>query len=146
MSRIKLSMAAVIFCSSAYATETVNLGDVTVSASKIEQSTLEAPANVSVITTKDIEKSNNQRLGDALNAKVPGLYLRGGALGNARPGVTMLSSMRGQGGTLTKLAVLVDGMNMVDAYSGQVNWSMVLGRSPSKNVGSSASYCTFWPA
>lgn len=104
--------------------ETV-LSNVTVSAAKIEQSTLEAPSNVSVITASEIEKSNNQRLGDALNAKVPGLYLRGGALGNARPGVTMLSSMRGQGGTLTKIAVLVDGMNMVDAYSGQVNWSMV---------------------
>ena len=101
------------------------LGDVVVSASKIEQSTVEAPANVSVITSSKIEKTNNQRLGDVLVAKVPGLYLRGGALGNARPGVTMLSSMRGQGGTLTKIAVLVDGMNMIDAYSGQVNWSMV---------------------
>lgn len=102
-----------------------SLSNVVVSATKIEQSTLEAPTNVSVITADDIEKTNNQRLGDALNAKVPGLYLRGGALGNARPGVTMLSSMRGQGGTLTKIAVLVDGMNMVDAYSGQINWSMV---------------------
>lgn len=126
MNGIKLSITAVIALYGSIATaEVVDLGDVTVSASKIEQSTLEAPVNVSVITASDIEKSNNQRLGDALNAKVPGLYLRGGALGNARPGVTMLSSMRGQGGTLTKVAVLVDGMNMVDAYSGQVNWAMV---------------------
>lgn len=101
------------------------LGDIVVSASKIEQSTVEAPANVTVITSDKLEKTNNQRLGDALNAKVPGLYLRGTALGNARPGGTMLSSMRGQGGTLTKIAVLVDGMNMVDAYSGQINWAMV---------------------
>ena len=126
MKRIKLSITAVLALYGSMATaEVVDLGDVTVSASKIEQSTLEAPVNVSVITAKDIEKNNNQRLGDALNVKVPGLYLRGGALGNARPGVTMLSSMRGQGGTLTKIAVLVDGMNMVDAYSGQVNWAMV---------------------
>lgn len=109
----------------AFAEEDSHLAHVVVSASKIEQSTLEAPANVTVITSNDIDKTNNQRLGDAMNAKVPGLYLRGGALGNARPGVTMLSSMRGQGGTLTKLGVLVDGMNMVDAYSGQINWSMV---------------------
>lgn len=101
------------------------LDDVVVSASKIKQSSLEAPTNVSVMTAKKIEKTNNARLGDVLNAKVPGLYVRGGALGNSRPGVTMLSSMRGQGGTLTKIAVLVDGMNMIDAYSGQVNWSMV---------------------
>lgn len=101
------------------------LSEVVISASKIEQSTLEAPANVSVITASEIEKTNNQRLGDALNAKVPGLYLRGGALGNARPGATMSVSMRGQGGALSKTAVLVDGMNMIDAYSGQINWSMV---------------------
>ncbi len=122
---ISLSLvAAATFLNVANA-DSIDLGDVSVTATKTEQSTLEVPANVSIVTSKEIEKTNNQRLGDALNAKVPGLYLRGGALGNARPGVTMLSSMRGQGGTLTKLAVLVDGMNMVDAYSGQVNWSMV---------------------
>ncbi len=101
------------------------LANVVVSATKIEQSTMEAPTNVSLITSEEIEKTNNQRLGDALNAKVPGLYLRGAALGNARPGVTSLSTMRGQGGFLSKIAVLVDGMNMVDAYSGNINWAMV---------------------
>lgn len=123
---VALSMIALAVSQTVYAAQDGEmLDDVVVSASKIEQSTVEAPANVSVITSNKIEKTNNQRLGDALVAKVPGLYLRGGALGNARPGVTMLSSMRGQGGTLTKIAVLVDGMNMIDAYSGQVNWSMV---------------------
>lgn len=102
-----------------------SLPNVVVSATKIEQSTLEAPTNVSVITSDEIEKTNNQRLGDAMNAKVPGLYLRGAALGNARPGVSSLSTMRGQGGFLNKIAVLVDGMNMVDAYSGNINWAMV---------------------
>lgn len=101
------------------------LGEVVVSASKFKQNSLEAPTNVSVINAKAIEKTNSSRVGDALVTKVPGLYLRGGAMGNARPGATMLSSMRGQSGTLTKVAVLVDGMDMVDAYSGQVNWSMV---------------------
>lgn len=124
---LALALATAFPCQqSAQADEAdVTLKETVVSAAKIEQSTLEAPANVSVITASEMEKTNNQRLGDALNAKVPGLYLRGGALGNARPGVTMLSSMRGQGGTLTKIAVLVDGMNMIDAYSGQINWSMV---------------------
>lgn len=101
------------------------LGDVVVSASKIEQSSLEAPANVSVITSSKIEKTNNQRLGDALNAKVPSLYLRGGALGNSREGATGQITMRGQGTTVAKTAVVVDGMNMLDAYTGQINWSMV---------------------
>lgn len=101
------------------------LGDVVVSASKIEQSSLEAPANVSVITSSKIAKTNNQRLGDALNVKVPGLYLRGGALGNSREGATGQITMRGQGTTVSKTAVVVDGMNMLDAYTGQINWSTV---------------------
>lgn len=121
-----LSMIALAVNQAVYAAQDAEmLGDVVVSASKIQQSTVEAPANVSVITASKIEKTNNQRLGDALTAKVPGLYLRGGAQGNGRPGVSSSSSMRGQGGFLNKIAVLVDGMNMVDAYSGNVNWAMV---------------------
>lgn len=124
---LAVAVAAAFSCQqSAQADETdATLKEMVVSAAKIEQSTLEAPANVSVITASEIEKTNNQRLGDALNAKVPGLYLRGGALGNSRPGATMSVSMRGQGGVLSKTAILVDGMNMIDAYSGQINWSMV---------------------
>lgn len=101
------------------------LGDVVVSASKIEQSSVEAPANVSVITSSQIEKTNSTRLGDVLNVKVPSLYLRGGALGNSRGNATGQITMRGQGTFLGKTAVVVDGLNMVDAYSGQINWSMV---------------------
>lgn len=101
------------------------LSDVVVSASKMAQTSLEAPANVSVFTASKIEKTNSQRLGDVLTAKVPGLYLRGGAAGNGRPGVSSSTSMRGQGGFLNKIAVMVDGQNMVDAYSGNINWAMV---------------------
>lgn len=120
-----LSMAALAVSQAVYAGEAQILGDVVVSASKIEQSTVEAPANVSVVTASKIEKTNSQRLGDVLTAKVPGLYLRGGAAGNGRPGVSSSTSMRGQGGFLNKIAVMVDGMNMVDAYSGNINWAMV---------------------
>ncbi len=98
------------------------LGDVVVSASKIEQSSIDAPVNASVFTAATIDKTNNQRLGDVMVAKVPGLYLRGGAMGNSKPGTTSILSMRGQYG---RVAVLVDGMNMADAYSGAINWAMV---------------------
>ncbi|MDD5052177.1 MAG: TonB-dependent receptor [Sulfuricurvum sp.] len=126
MNSIKLSITAVLALYGSMATaEVVDLGDVSISASKIEQSTLEAPVNVTVLTADSMAKTNTLRIGDALNAKVPGLYIRGGALGNSRPGATMSISMRGQGGVLTKSAILVDGMNMADAYSGQVNWSMI---------------------
>ncbi|MEQ1533484.1 MAG: TonB-dependent receptor [Sideroxydans sp.] len=98
------------------------LGDVVVSASKIAQSSVEAPANVTVFTAKKLESTNNPRIGDALVAKVPGLYMRGGAVASGRPGSTSTSSMRGLNGGV---AVLVDGMNMVDAYSGGINWSTI---------------------
>jgi iron complex outermembrane receptor protein len=101
------------------------LGDVVVSASKISQSSVEAPANVTVFSASKIEKTNSTRIGDVLNAKVPSLYLRGAALGNSRGGATAQITMRGQGTFLGKTAVVVDGLNMVDAYSGQINWSMI---------------------
>jgi iron complex outermembrane receptor protein len=98
------------------------LGDVVVSASRIAQSSIEAPSNVAVFTASKINKTNSQRLGDVMVAKVPGMYLRGGAMGSSKPGTTAVLSMRGQNG---RVAVLVDGMNMADAYSGAINWAMV---------------------
>jgi len=98
------------------------LGDVVVSASKISQSSVDAPANVSVFTAKKIEKTNAPRIGDVLLAKVPGLLVRGGALGSGRPAATSTSSFRGQNGGA---AVFVDGMNMADSYSSAIDWSMV---------------------
>ncbi|MEQ1556147.1 MAG: TonB-dependent receptor [Gallionella sp.] len=102
---------------------TLSLGDVVVSASKIAQSTKEAPANVTVLNAKKLEVGNNFVLGDALTAKVPSLHLRGGAVDGGRAGATMQSSFRGQG--LNRNLLLVDGQSMTDAYSGQMNWSAV---------------------
>jgi len=101
------------------------LGDVVVSASKISQSTKEAPSAVAVITSAELEKGNNQRIGDALVAAVPSFYNRGGALKGSKGGGGNNMSMRGQGGSLKKIVFIVDGINMVDAYSGEVNFSAV---------------------
>ena len=126
MNRVKLSFwAGAALCSMPVYAGEFTLEALTVSASKIEQSTLEAPVNVSVITSEDIGKVNAQRIGDVINARVPGVYMRGASLGNSRPGVGSTLTMRGQGGNLSRTAVLVDGMNMVDAYSGAINWAMV---------------------
>lgn len=102
--------------------ETV-LSNVVVSASKIEQSTSEAPANVSVITSKELEKSNSFVIGDALTAKVPSLHLRGGAVDGGRAGTTMQISFRGQG--INRNLLLVDGQSLTNAFSGQINWSAI---------------------
>ena len=103
--------------------EEATLSEVVVSASKIAQSTKEAPANVTVVNAKKLEAGNNFVLGDALTAKVPSLYLRGGATDGGRAGSTMQTSFRGQG--LNRNLLLVDGQSMTDANSGQMNWSAV---------------------
>ncbi|MFZ4536954.1 TonB-dependent receptor [Propionivibrio sp.] len=99
------------------------LKSVVVSATKIEQSTLEAPANVSVITAEQLEKRNTFVVGDALTAKVPSLYLRGGAVDGGRAGSTMQPSFRGMG--INRNLLLIDGQSLTDAYSGQMNWSSI---------------------
>jgi iron complex outermembrane receptor protein len=111
--------------SPALADEDSQLSHVVVSASKIEQSTAEAPSNVSVITSSKIENSNAIRLGDVLTAQVPALYLRGGAVGNtSRDAGSSIISLRGAYGARTK--VVIDGVaSLADANSGNLNLSTV---------------------
>ncbi|HZX30356.1 MAG TPA: TonB-dependent receptor [Rhodocyclaceae bacterium] len=108
----------------AAAEEDHDLADVVVSAAKIEQSTAEAPSNVSVVTAEKIQNSNATRLGDALVAQVPSLYMRGGALGTTTRTVTSIVSLRGAYGGRTK--VVVDGVaSLADANSSNLNLSTV---------------------
>ena len=67
-----------------------------VTASRIEQSTLDAPSNVTVVTKDSLEASGAVRVGDALTAKVPSLYMRGGTGSSSRLNSTPIVSMRGQ--------------------------------------------------
>lgn len=103
--------------------QTDTLDDIVVSASKIQQSSKDAPANVAVVNARKLESGNNFVIGDALTAKVPSLYLRGGALDGGRAGTTMQPSFRGQG--INRNLLLVDGQSLTDAYSGQMNWSSI---------------------
>lgn len=127
-----LSLAVAAACSPAtvvLAVETEGeestLKHVVVSATKMEQDTSEAPANVSVVTAKDIKDSNVVRLGDALTAQVPSLFMRGGAVGtSSRDGGTSIISLRGAYGARTK--VVVDGLaSLADANSANPNLSVI---------------------
>jgi iron complex outermembrane receptor protein len=89
------------------------LGDVVVSAARFEQSTLDAPANVTVVKSDTIEASGARSVGEALSAKVPGFYMRNGT------GITTrapIQSMRGQSAGRVKM--MVDGMNLADGNTG----------------------------
>ena len=84
-----------------------------VTASRIEQSTLEAPSNVSVVTSDTLEASGADSIAEALSAKVPGFYMRNGT------GITTrapFQSLRGQ--SQGRVKMLVDGMNLADGNTG----------------------------
>lgn len=101
------------------------LKNVVVSATKIEQETSEAPSNVTVVTAKDIKSANVVRLGDALTAQVPSLFMRGSAVGtSSRDGGTTIISLRGAYGARTK--TVVDGVaSLADANSANPNLSII---------------------
>ena len=80
----------------------------------------DAPAAVTVVTSKDIKAKNASRLGDVLD-QVPSLYLRGGALGQSQ-GTIGTSGMSLRGVDQSRTLVLLDGQPIQDASSGKVNW------------------------
>lgn len=103
-----------------YAADTGELDEVVVTATRIKAEASDSPASVTVVNAKDIEAKNVSRLGDALD-QVPGLYLRGGALGQSQ-GTIGTSGMSLRGIDQTKVLVLLDGQPIQDASSGKVNW------------------------
>ncbi|MFA6629309.1 MAG: TonB-dependent receptor [Sulfuricurvum sp.] len=122
MFNIKISMAAVLFCSSAYAAEEADLGSVSITATKTAQSTLESPASVEIVTAKKIEEKSVQRADEAIK-DVAGVYLRADA--DHTPNSWSNSvTLRGVP-MYYRTAVLVDDVVMNNAFSAGVNWSNI---------------------
>jgi iron complex outermembrane receptor protein len=89
------------------------LGDVVVTASLIEQSTLEAPASMTVITSDRLEASGAVSVGDALNRQAPGFF------GYHDFGIfTHSPSFALRGMTDGRTKVMLDGIGLVDGYNG----------------------------
>ena len=112
-SAIALSVTA------AYAQETVQLDSVVVSASRMEQKTLEAPASVSVVSGDTLAASGAIRFTEALSAKVPGLYMRAGSGTNSRRNTAPTVSLRGQ--SLNRVKFMLDGINLSDGNAGTLS-------------------------
>lgn len=98
----------------------IELDEVVVTATRTHATLADAPAAVSVVNAKQIEASNVARLGDALD-RVPGLYLRDGALGSSQ-GTSGTSGMSLRGIDQNKTLILLDGQPLQDGRSGKVNW------------------------
>ncbi|ADE11368.1 TonB-dependent receptor [Sideroxydans lithotrophicus] len=96
------------------------LDEVVVTATRTTATLADAPAAVTVVGAKNIETKNASRLGDALD-RVPGLYLRDGALGSSQ-GTSGTSGMSLRGIDQNKTLILLDGQPLQDGRSGKVNW------------------------
>ncbi len=96
------------------------LDEVVVTATRTRTTLSDAPAAVTVVGAKTLQTKNVSRLGDALD-QVPGLYLRGGALGQSQ-GTVGTSGMSLRGIDQTRTLVLLDGQPIQDAGTGKVNW------------------------
>ncbi|TAN56162.1 MAG: TonB-dependent receptor [Betaproteobacteria bacterium] len=93
---------------------------VIVTATRSPAAALAVPASVSVVSEAELRRRNVLRLGDAI-ADVPGLYVRGAALGGSFPGSgTSILSLRGIPRTPRTL-VMIDGQPLNNALSGGVN-------------------------
>ncbi|MGE4449488.1 MAG: TonB-dependent receptor [Azospira sp.] len=92
------------------------LGSVVVTASRIEQTTLEAPAAVTVVTADKLDASGAMRIGDALTAKVPSFYMRNGLGTSTRINTAPIVSFRGLSDGRVKM--MVDGMSLSDGNAG----------------------------
>jgi outer membrane cobalamin receptor len=98
---------------------------ITVSASRIEQSVSDVPANVTIIDRDDIKLSAAQTVDDLLR-RIPGfsLFRRQSSLA-AHP-TTQGVSLRGIGPSgVSRTLVLLDGIPMNDPFGGWIYWSKI---------------------
>ena len=99
---------------------TAALSTVVVTATRSPAEALGVPASVSVVENEELELRAPVRLGDAL-ADVPGLYIRGAAMGAAYPGSGQaVLSLRGVPRSPRTL-VMIDGQPVNTALSGGIN-------------------------
>ncbi|HLS55112.1 MAG TPA: TonB-dependent receptor [Zeimonas sp.] len=97
-----------------------SLESVVVTATRSPAAALNVPASVTVVDDEQIELRDPVRLGDAL-ADVPGLYIRGAAMGATFPGSGQaVLSLRGIPRTPRTL-VLIDGQPLNNALTGGIN-------------------------
>ncbi|MDD3788173.1 MAG: TonB-dependent receptor [Petrimonas sp.] len=124
MNTIKLSLAAMAVCISALADESVDLGDVSVTATRTERKNIDVPASVEVITQKDIQNSVATSA-DELLKEVSGLDLKH-SIGILSSSTTNKVVMRGFGGTTEgRVLLLIDGVPMNDLYGGDLEWNKI---------------------
>ena len=93
-----------------------HLGEMIVTATRIAEPINKVPANVTVITAKELEKRNVFSLREALE-KEAGIYVSPTA--NTKDGL----SLRGFGNT--DILIMYNGQQLNDSFSGGINWDSI---------------------
>lgn len=120
---ISLSIvAAVTFLNVANA-DSIDLGDVSVTATKTERKVADVPASIEVITEKDIKNSTSLNANELLK-NVAGVSIRN-PLGVMSTSSNNKVYMRGFGGNDARTLVLLDGVPLNDAFGGAVEWTQI---------------------
>lgn len=124
MKSIKLSLVAIAVCGMANADEVVDLGEMSVTATKTERKVSDVPASIDIITQADIKKAVAQTT-DELLKEVSGLDLKH-SMGAVTSGTSNKVVMRGLGGTTEgRVLLLIDGVPMNDLYGGDIEWNRI---------------------
>ena len=115
---IPLVLAIVAGTSMAYAAPQYDLGEVIVTATRLEENTQHVPASVNVVTAEEMKKRPVQNIADAL-AHTPGVYRSPVADG----GTSSDLMMRGFGSSET--LIMLDGQPLNSGWNGTVDWAVL---------------------
>ena len=103
--------------------DSVDLGEVSVTATKTERKVSDVPASINIITQKDIENSVALSANEILK-NVAGINIRN-SMGLMSVSTTNKIYMRGFGGSDARSLLLVDGVPMNDPYTGAAEWNQI---------------------
>lgn len=117
-----LMSAAPVFADTSESTETKELGDIVVTATRTAQSIRDVPSAVTVVSRDQIEKSPATTV-DQLLQSVPGVYAA--RMDPSSPNRIAQTYTRGLPGN-SRTLVLLDGLPMNVLYDGQVDWSQLV--------------------
>jgi len=120
---ISLSLIAATTFLNAVNADSIDLGDVSVTATKTERKVSDVPASINIITEKDIENSVALSANEILK-NVAGINIRN-SMGLMSVGTTNKIYMRGFGGSDARSLVLIDGVPMNDPYTGAAEWNQI---------------------
>lgn len=115
---IPLVLAMVAGTSMAYAAPQYDLGEVIVTATRLEEKTQHVPASVNVVTAEEMKKRPVQNLADAL-ARTTGVYRSPVADG----GTSSDLMMRGFGSSET--LIMLDGQPLNSGWNGTIDWAVL---------------------